>query len=126
MPPVVPVSMVGLGLAVVAGVLLASQVASDPSLVIPTVMVVAAVLLELLAVAMVATIRPFAWPRFGQVVMWTLLAYVIQGGMIEYSFIRNAVPSGPLVVLTVGIVVFSTIVPLMIAFTVARYQDPAD
>ncbi|MBS1838705.1 MAG: hypothetical protein JST64_13515 [Actinobacteria bacterium] len=125
-PPVVQVSMVGLALAVVAGVLLASQVASDPSLVVPTAMVVAAVLLELVAVVMVVTIRPFAWTRFAQVFLWTFLAYVVQAGMIEFSFIRNDVPIAPLVVLTVGIVVFATIVPLMIAFTVARYQDPDD
>ena len=46
-----------------------------------------------------------------------------QSAVIEWSFIINDVPGRPLAVLTAGLVVFATIVPLMIAFTVARYQS---
>lgn len=123
LPPVVPVAMVALALAVTGGVILAAGAASDPSLTVPTVLIAAAVVLELVAIVMVALIRPFAWDRFKQVVLWALLAYLIQGGMIVFAFVRNEVPAGPMRLLVIGLVVFATDVPLMIAFTVARYQQ---
>lgn len=126
LPPVIPLAMVSLALAVTGGVILAALSMSNPSLVLPTVLVVAAVVLEVAAAVMAATIRPFAWDRFRSVFLWALLAYVFQAGIIEYSFIRNDIPGGPLAVLTIGLVVFATDVPLMIAFTTARYQAVAD
>jgi hypothetical protein len=92
---------------------------------VPTGFMVGAIVLELAAIVMLVTIRPFAWDRFFLVLGWTLLAYVLQSGIIEWSFIINDVPGRPLAVLTAGLVVFATIVPLMIAFTVARYQSVA-
>jgi hypothetical protein len=86
----------------------------------------AGIVLELVAVVMLATIRPFAWPRFAQVARWALLAYVAQSAIIEWSFVKNHVPGRPLSVLTAGLVVFATVVPLMIAFTVARYRAVDD
>lgn len=123
MPPVVPVAMASLSLAVVGGVIVSAGAGlEDPSLVVPTGFVAGAVLFELVAVVMAATIRPFAWDRFRLVFGWSLLAYVIQSAMIVFAFVRNQVPAGPMAVLAVGLVVFATDVPLMIAFTVARYQ----
>lgn len=122
LPPVVEVAMVALAAAVTGGVILASQVTEDPSLVFPTVLMIVAAVLELVSIVLAVRVRPFAWDRFRQVYLWGFVAYAIQGGMIEWSFAKNDTPSGPLTLLTIGIVVFSTIVPLMIAFTVARYQ----
>lgn len=121
-PPVIGVAMAALTLAVAGGVILSAKAVQQPSLTLPAVFVVAAIVLELVAVALMVTIRPFAWDRFRLVFLWALLAYVIQAGIIEWAFVRNHVPAGPLIVLTGGLVVFATIVPLMIAFTVARYQ----
>lgn len=125
LPPVVGVSMAALALAITGGVILAAQAKRQPSLTLPTVLVVAALVLELAAGVMTVTIRPFAWSRFRQVFLWALLAYVVQSGIIEWAFVRNDIPAGPLTALTLGLVVFATVVPLMIAFTVARYQDAA-
>ncbi len=122
LPPVVGVSMVALACAVVAGVILAALVFQHTSLVVPTIFVVAALVLEATAIGMMVSIRPFAWDRFRLVFGWAFVAYAIQGGMIEWAFAKNHTPAGPLTVLTLGIVVFSTIVPVMIGFTVARYQ----
>lgn len=126
LPPVVPVAMASMTLAVTGGVILASGALDDAPIAVPTAFVAAAVVAELVAVVMTALIRPFAWSRFRQVFLWALLAYVVQAGMIGYSFVRNDVPAGPLAVLTLGLVVFATAVPLMIAFTVARYEQVAD
>jgi apolipoprotein N-acyltransferase len=109
-------------LAVTGGVILAGQALSRPSVAFPAVLEIAAIVLELAAIVMLVRIRPFAWDRFRLVFAWGFVAYVIQGGMIEWAFARNHTPGRPLAVLTLGIVVFATVVPLMIAFTVARYQ----
>jgi hypothetical protein len=53
-----------------------------------------------------------------------LLAYVIIAGMIEYSFLRDHITGGVLVVLTLSLVVFAVHVPVLIGFTVARYYEP--
>lgn len=122
LPPVVGVAMASLALAVTGGVILAAQAESHPSVALPMALEVAAVVLELVAIVMMVSIRPFAWFRFRQVFAWAFVAYVIQGGMIEWAFAKNHTPAGPLTALTMGIVVFATIVPVMIAFTTARYQ----
>ena len=44
--------------------------------------------------------------------------------MIEYVFLRNHTSGGPLVVLTLSLIVFAVNVPLLIGFTVARYAQP--
>lgn len=126
LPPVVPVAMAALALAVSGGVIVAAGAAMNPSLVLPTVLVVGAIVLELAAVVMSLLIRPFAWGRFVQVFLWALLAYAVQSGMIVFAFVQNEIPAGPLAVLSLGLVVFATDVPFMIAFTVARYEQVAD
>ena len=126
LPPVVAVGMVALTLAITSGVLVVAQIGEAQRLVLPGVFVGGAVVLEVVAVVMLVASRPLAWARFAQVFRWALLAYVFQAGIIEWSFIKNDVPDRPLVVLTAGLFVFATVVPLMIAFTVARYQAVAD
>lgn len=123
MPPVVPVGMAALTLAITGGVLLVAQIGSEPKLTVPAVFIIGAVVAEVVVVAMLASIRPLAWWRFKQVLGWALVAYVLQSAIIEWTFIKNKVPSGPLTLLTLGLVVFSTVVPLMVAFTTARYQE---
>lgn len=126
LPPVIPVAMVALALAVTGGVVLAAGAMTNPSLVVPAVLVVAAVVVELAAAVMVASIRPFAWERFRQVMGWALLAYVIQSAVIVFAFVVNDVPAATMALFCVGLVVFATDVPLMIGFTVARYERVDD
>jgi hypothetical protein len=52
-----------------------------------------------------------------------LLANSIIAAMIEYVFLRNNTSGGPLVVLTLSLIVFALNVPVLIAFTVARYDQ---
>jgi len=79
----------------------------------------------LLLVGNVTSLRraeSFAWGRFLEVARWALLAYSIIAGLIEYVFLRNSTSGGPLIVLTLSLVVFALTVPVLIAFTVARYD----
>lgn len=123
MPPIVAIGMSALSLAVISGVLVAGQIGGQPSLTLPAVLVVIGLLLEIVSVAFLVRIRPLAWWRFRTVFGWTLLAYVLQSSVIEWSFVKNDVPGRPMEILSAGLVVFATVVPLMISFTTARYQD---
>ena len=62
----------------------------------------------------------------GAVFRWALLAYVISAGMIGFAFVKDHVRGAPLAVVFVMLVIFALDVPLIIAFTVARYSSPAD
>ena len=54
---------------------------------------------------------------------WAFLAYAVIAAMIEYAFLRNHLKGGPLVVLTLSLVVFAVHVPMLIGFTVARFDE---
>ena len=69
-------------------------------------------------------VRGFPWQRFFEIARWALVGYAIVAGMIEYVFLRNQLSGGPLVVMTVSLILFAFNVPILIAFTVARYRRP--
>jgi hypothetical protein len=66
--------------------------------------------------------RGFAWWRFGQVARWALLAYIVIAGMIEFAFIYDHTRGAVLAVMTLLLVTFTLNVPVLIAFTVARFE----
>jgi hypothetical protein len=122
LPPVTQLGMVSLGLVLVAGIYLSAHLPEHVSLG-PAVALLAASALVFAGNALaLARVHGFAWGRFFQVARWALLAYAIIAGMIEYVFLRNHTSGGPLVVLTLSLVVFALNVPVLIAFTVARYD----
>jgi hypothetical protein len=84
-------------------------------------LIAAAVVLGIGVVLLVRQ-REFAWGRFRQVAGWTLLAYLIIGGMIEYAFIYDQTRGSVLVVMTLMLLVFMLAPPLLVGFTVARFQ----
>jgi hypothetical protein len=75
-------------------------------------------------VALLGRQRDFAWARFRQVAGWTLLAYVVIAGMIEYAFVYDHTRGSVLVVMTLMLVTFTLTVPILLGFTVARFQRP--
>jgi hypothetical protein len=64
----------------------------------------------------------FAWWRFFQVMRWGLLAYLVVAGMLEYTFLYDHTRGALLAIMTAMLVLFMVNVPLLMAFTVARYQ----
>ena len=73
-------------------------------------------------VVLLARQRQFAWQRFRQVAGWTLLAYVVIAGMIEYAFVYDHTHGAVLVVMTSMLFVFMLAPPLLVGFTVARFE----
>jgi hypothetical protein len=51
-------------------------------------------------------------------------AYSISAGMIAFAFIRDHTRGAPLALVLVMLVIYALDVPLIIAFTVARYASP--
>lgn len=86
-------------------------------------LVVAAALVVVNAVVL-SRLTDFAWHRFRQVAGWALLAYALIAGMIEYAFVYDHTRGRQLVLLTLMLALFMVNVPILIAFTVARYARP--
>jgi hypothetical protein len=73
-------------------------------------------------VLVLSRIRAFAWWMFWKVWGWTMLAYAIIAGMLMFIFIYDRVPTGQLTLLVLTLAVFAVNIPVMLAFSVARFQ----
>ena len=121
-PPFTQIGMASLGLIVAGGIYLSSHLPEHVPLGPAIALLLASVLLLSANLASLRRVEDFAWPRFFQVAKWALLAYAFTAGMIEYAFLRDKLSGGPLVILTLSLVVYALQVPTLIAFTVARYD----
>jgi hypothetical protein len=109
--------------AVVAGVIwLASYLPREAPLAPALACLVIAVALLLANAALLARTPAFAWRRFFQVGGWALLAYAVVSGMLEYTFLYDRTRGALLAILSAMLVLFAVNVPLLMAFTVARYE----
>jgi hypothetical protein len=124
LPPVTQIGMLSLALIVAGGIYLAAHLPQQVALAPAIVLLAASALLLAGNLAALARVDGFAWGRFFAIAKWALLAYVIIAGMIAYAFLRDGLSGGPLVVLLLSLVVFAVHVPVLIGFTVARYEVP--
>ena len=124
LPAVTELAMASLTLIVAGGIYLSSHLPKQVSLTPPIVLLALSALLLGANLLLLSRVRDFAWERFFQVAKWSLLAYIAIAAMIEYAFLRNHAHGGPLVVLTLSLVVFAVHVPTLVGFTVARYHQP--
>ena len=122
LPPVTAIGMTSLALIVAGGIYLASHIPQHVPLAPAVILLVLSA--ALLAANLVLLLRApgFSRARFFQVARWALLAYSITAGMILYAFLRDGLSGGVLVVLTLSLVVYAVHVPMLIGFTVARYD----
>jgi uncharacterized membrane protein YeiB len=122
LPPVTQLGLLSLAMVLVAGIYLSAHLPQHVSLG-PAVALLAASAL-VLVVNLLALSRTdwFPWRRFFEVGRWALLAYLVIAAMIEYVFLRNHTSGGALVVMTLSLIVFAVNVPVLIGFTVARYD----
>jgi hypothetical protein len=123
LPPVTAIGMTSLALIVTGGIYLSAHIPNDVPLTIPIILLALSALLLAGNLVAIRRIDGFAWDSFVDVAKWALLAYVITAGIIEYAFVRNDLTGGPLVVLTLSLVVYAVHVPMLIGFTVARYAE---
>jgi hypothetical protein len=123
LPPVTQLGMLSLALIVAGGIYLSAHLPEHVPLGPAWALLAASVLVLAVNIVALSRVRDFAWERFFQVGKWSLLAYVVIAGMIEYVFLRNHLSGGALVVLTLSLVVFAVHVPILVGYTVARYAD---
>jgi hypothetical protein len=124
LPPVAELGTATLALIVVGGIYLAAYLPRHAPLGVPIGLLCGAGVLIAANLVLLFGLRaaPFAWGTFFKVARWALLAYCVVAGMLEYVFVFDGTRGAVLAVLTVMLVVFATIVPTIIAFTVARYE----
>jgi hypothetical protein len=122
LPPVTEIGMTSLALIVAGGIYLSAHLPKHVPLAPAVTLLCASALLLAINLGLLARVRGFAWGRFFEVAKWALLAYVITAGMIEFAFVRDHLAGGPLIVLTLSLIMYAVHVPVLIAFTVARYQ----
>lgn len=122
-PPFTELGMLSLVLIVIGGIYLSAHIPQHVALGPAIGLLIASTLVLAVNLALLTRVRDFAWPRFLQVARWSLLAYLVTAGMIEYVFVRNHLKGGTLVVLTLSLLVYAVQVPTLIAFTVARWDD---
>jgi hypothetical protein len=125
LPPVTQIGMVSLALIVAGGIYLSAHIPQHVPLGPAVALLAASVLLLAANMALLARVQGFAWGRFFEIAKWSLLAYALIAGLIEYAFLRDHLSGGPLVVLTLSLVVFAVHVPILIGFTVARFHERA-
>jgi hypothetical protein len=122
MPPVTEIGAVSM-VAIAAGVIyMAAYLPKQAPLGVAIALVVVAASLQAVNWVLLWRTRPFAWGRFFQVWRWALLAYAVIAGMIEFAFLYDHTAGARLVLLTLMLVLFMLNVPVLIGFTVARYQ----
>jgi hypothetical protein len=122
LPPIAEIALLSVVLMLVGGIYLAAHLPKPPPLGVPAALVIAGGVLTVADLLVLSRIHPFAWSTFFLVGRWALLAYLVIAGMLEFTFVFDHTRGSTLVVLTATLAVFAVDVPMILAFTVARYQ----
>ena len=122
LPPVTELGVVSMALIVAGGISIASSLPGEVSLGLPVVLLAASAALMVGNLVALSRVRGFNWPAFFPVARWALLAYCVIAAILEFVFVNDGTRGGVLVVLTLSLLVYAVHVPLLIGFTVARYQ----
>ena len=123
LPPIAEIAVAAMGLIIVGGITLASRLPRPAPLPLLVALLAAAAVLVLIDVVLLVRLRDFAWPVFLLVAKWSLVAYAVMYGILEFTFIYDHVPGSTLLVLTLMLVVIAVDVPLLFGFSVARYAE---
>jgi len=124
LPPIQQIAVAVLALIVIGGIYTASHlprhVPQGPTI----ALLAAAVALLAVNVALLARIDGFAWAAFRLVAGWVFVAYAVIAGMLEYVFVYDHTRGAQLLILTLMLAVFAIDIPMLLGFSVARFQDP--
>ncbi len=125
LPPITQLAVASMIFVVIGGIYLAAHLPRSAPLGLPIALVTVSLLLMFANVVALTRIRGFAWDAFFLVGRWALLAYLVIAGMLEYVFVTDGTRGSALIVLTLMLIVYAVDIPLLLAFSVARYQ-PVD
>jgi hypothetical protein len=113
-------------LIVAGGIYLAAQVPRPAPLWPAVALLIGAAALLAVNVVTLIRVRAFAWNTFFLVGGWALAAYAVIAGMLEYVFVLDHTPGNQLLLITLMLIVFAVDIPMLLAFSVARYQRPPE
>lgn len=122
-PPIEEISIAVLALVIIGGVYLASYLPGHVSLVPSVTLTIVAAVLLLTNIVLLSRIKNFAWATFFLVAKWSLLAYVIIAGTLEFVFIYDGTRGSVLVLFSSTLAIFAINLPMLFGFSVARFQD---
>jgi hypothetical protein len=122
LPPVTQVAIASMALIVAGGIWIASHLPHHVPLGPAVALLAASAALVVVNVVSLLRVRGFNWASFFLVARWAGLAYAITAGILLWVFVKDGTSGGQLVVLALSLVIYAIHVPLLIGFTVARYQ----
>lgn len=122
LPRVAELAVTSMALVIVAGIYLAAYLPRQGPLLLPTALVAVSAALLLANAFILLRLRDFAWDRFFLVAGWAWLAYLLIAGMLEFVFLIDQTRGALLTLMTVILLIFSVDIPILLGFSVARYQ----
>ena len=122
-PPVAELIVLSVALMLSGGVYLGAHLPVPPSLVPSFILLGAGAVATIVAVTMLVRIEHFAWQRFFLVARWSFVSYLVIAGILAFVFIFDHTRGATLGVLLGSLAVFALDVPMVVAFTVARYDE---
>jgi hypothetical protein len=122
LPPISEIAIVTMTLVVIGGTYIAGHIPDDVPLLLPTILAVAAAVLLVVNLYLTSTLKPFAWGVFKQVFGWSLVGYGVISALLMFVFLRDDIPGDVMTFLIAMLVIFAVNIPLLFAFSVARYQ----
>jgi hypothetical protein len=123
LPPVSQLAIASMAVIIVGGIYMAAHLPHHAPPALPTIALLVAAGLVAANIFLLARLRDFAWHSFFLVAKWSLVAYAVIAGMLEYVFVKDGTSGGTLVLVTLMLVVYAINVPLLFAFSVAQYQE---
>ncbi|MDA8296783.1 MAG: hypothetical protein M0004_09395 [Actinomycetota bacterium] len=126
LPPVTALCMSSMACVIAAGIDLAAHLARPAGLGLAAALTAAGGAILLAVLVALSRLRRFAWDRFFLVARYAILAYVVIAGLLAFVFIKDGTRGGPLALLVASLVIFAINVPVILGFTVARYQRLAE
>ncbi|MGH2447801.1 MAG: hypothetical protein ACRDFS_04270 [Chloroflexota bacterium] len=124
LPPVTELGVASLALIVAAGIYASAYLPQHAPLAPAVGLLAASAVLLIFNIVRLRQAPVFAWKRFYQVARWALLVYLISAGMLELIFLLDGLRGNLLLLISLMLVVYAVDIPLILAFTVARFQQP--
>jgi hypothetical protein len=124
LPPTTELAIATMLLVIVGTIFVVGYMPRQAPLWIPIATIVAAAAIMIVNVYLLSQVKAFAWRSFFTVGRYALLAYIVIAGMLEFVFVFDGTPGTTLILLTLMLIIYAVDIPLLFAFSVARYQPP--
>lgn len=124
LPPIAELIMASMAFVITSGIYLAAHLPRRASLGPVVVLLALAAASLVVAIVTISRLRDFAWGVFFRVGLWALAAYIVITGILEFVFIFDHTRGSMLVVFSCSLAIFAIDIPVLLAFSVARYQEP--